>query len=218
MDDKQFDELSRRLAVPLTRGGFFKTLSAAGASALAAITGLDLAEAKKARGARAEDKKKGRGAQDEGKGGKKGNGGGKNGKKKGHGKKDQGKKGNAGQQDNGRSAQNDSLVSGQAKPTCASQGKTPICHCPPGNPNNCHVLCVGIPSVACTEAHGDHPGDCACLGTINCTPPEDDIPGCGSGACGAGPSQGDPCTPICAATCSEEVPCPSLGGTCECVS
>jgi hypothetical protein len=43
MDNKRFDDLSRRLAVPLTRAGFFKTLSAAGGAALAAITGLDLA-------------------------------------------------------------------------------------------------------------------------------------------------------------------------------
>src|SRR5215216_5551722 len=110
MDDKRFDELSRRLAVPLTRAGFFKTLSALGGSALAAITGLDLVEAKKGRGARAEGK------------------GGKKGKKKGHGKK----KGNRSQQSNGQLARNDSPVTGQA--AC---GVLALCHCsPPDNPEN----------------------------------------------------------------------------------
>src|SRR5215207_6973840 len=210
MDDKRFDDLSRRLAVPLTRASFFKTLSALGGSALAAITSLDLAEAKKGNG----DGKKGNGGGNKGHAeAKKGNGG-KQGKKKGHGKK--GKKGNGGQQRNQPAG--NSRISANAQPTCTEQAKTPICHCPPGNPDNCKVICVGSPSVACEEAHGDHPGDCACSGTIDCTPPEDDIPGCGSGACGAGPSQGDTCTPICEGECSEELPCPSLGGTCECIA
>jgi hypothetical protein len=102
MDDKRFDELSRRLAVPLTRGGFFKTLSALGGSALAAITGLDLAEAKKGN-----DGNKGNGGNQGKGGGKKGK---KKGKKKGHGKKDQ----NQGQQ-----AGQDTRLSANANPNIA---------------------------------------------------------------------------------------------------
>ncbi len=38
-----------------------------------------------------------------------------------------------------------------------NQGKVTICHCPPGNPNNCHTISVGSKAVA---AHlRNHPDD-----------------------------------------------------------
>ena len=41
-----------------------------------------------------------------------------------------------------------------------------ICHCPPGNPDNCHTLTVGCSAV---DAHlKNHPGDC--LGPCPCQP------------------------------------------------
>src|SRR5215216_3091665 len=123
MDDKRFDELSRRLAVPLTRASFFKTLSALGGSALVAITGLDLAEAKKGHGG---------------------------GKKKGRGKKGRGKKENRGQQDNGLSARNDTPVSGQVKPPddCTASGKVLVCH-EDGQSGKYNGLCVDSSATAC---------------------------------------------------------------------
>jgi hypothetical protein len=46
------------------------------------------------------------------------------------------------------------------------EDKCTICHCPPGNPNNCHTLDVGCSAV---DAHlRNHPGDC--LGPCPCQP------------------------------------------------
>jgi hypothetical protein len=47
-----------------------------------------------------------------------------------------------------------------------AEDKCTICHCPPGNPNNCHTLNVGCSAV---DAHlKNHPGDC--LGPCPCQP------------------------------------------------
>src|SRR5215204_4087335 len=158
MDDKRFDELSRRLAVPLTRGGFVKTLSALGGTALAAITGLDLAEAKKGNGGK------------KGHGGKKGNGG----KKKGKG----GKKGHRGQQGNDQSARNDPSLTAQK--ACAADHVL-ICHS--GNGSNYVGNCPSN-SAVCQQTgpgHCGHEFDCVCgpspLCPGVCDPP---IPTCAS--------------------------------------
>jgi hypothetical protein len=204
MDDKRFDDLSRRLAVPLTRASFFKTLSALGGSALAAITSLDLAEAKK------------------GTGGKKGNGGGNKGggKKKGHGKKGgkKGKKGNGGQQR--EQPAGDSRLSANAKEkTCAEDsGKSSICHCPPGNLNNCKINCVGNPAAECGPGHGSHQHDCICGTAVDCPAPNPDIPACEPGRCPAAPAENDSCggPQTCEGTCDETNVCPSLAN-CQCV-
>lgn len=39
---------------------------------------------------------------------------------------------------------------------CESPKKELVCHIPPGNPDNAHTICVGVPAVA---AHQDHHGD-----------------------------------------------------------
>jgi hypothetical protein len=167
MDDKRFDELSRRLAAPLTRGGFFKTLSALGGSALAAITGLDLAEAKKGNG-----------------GGKKGKGGGKKGGKKG--KKGHGKKG----QNHGQQAGQDNQLSANADniaPRCANApaGELPPgCECPDdascASNNCCGGNCCSTAGACETDGPNEvcpgcatGPGEklaegCPCDGNGNC--------------------------------------------------
>jgi hypothetical protein len=38
--------------------------------------------------------------------------------------------------------------------------KVAICHCPPGNPNNCKTLCISVADVAEHLAHGDLLGPC----------------------------------------------------------
>jgi len=47
-----------------------------------------------------------------------------------------------------------------------AEDKCTICHCPPGNANNCQTLEVGCPAV---DAHmRNHPGDC--IGPCPCQP------------------------------------------------
>lgn len=38
--------------------------------------------------------------------------------------------------------------------------KVDLCHIPPGNPQNAHMISVGHPAYAAHEAHGDTPGPC----------------------------------------------------------
>jgi len=40
-------------------------------------------------------------------------------------------------------------------------GTTTICHVPPGNPGNAHLITIGKPAVRAHEAHGDFPEACA---------------------------------------------------------
>jgi len=44
---------------------------------------------------------------------------------------------------------------------------TTICHIPPGNPGNAHLITIGKPAVRAHEAHGDEPGACAENGLEN---------------------------------------------------
>jgi hypothetical protein len=41
-----------------------------------------------------------------------------------------------------------------------ARNKVTICHCPPGNPNNCHTISVGAPAVPAHLGHGDSLGAC----------------------------------------------------------
>jgi hypothetical protein len=41
-----------------------------------------------------------------------------------------------------------------------SQGKVDICHIPPGNPDNAHVINVSVNAIPAHLAHGDHLGSC----------------------------------------------------------
>ena len=41
-----------------------------------------------------------------------------------------------------------------------SAGKVDICHIPPGNPANAHVINVSVHAVPAHLAHGDNLGDC----------------------------------------------------------
>jgi len=44
--------------------------------------------------------------------------------------------------------------------SCA-EGKTLLCHYPPGNPGNRHDICVGNAAVPAHLKHGDKLGDCS---------------------------------------------------------
>jgi hypothetical protein len=41
-----------------------------------------------------------------------------------------------------------------------SQGKVDICHIPPGNPANAHVINVSVNAIPAHLAHGDNLGQC----------------------------------------------------------
>lgn len=41
-----------------------------------------------------------------------------------------------------------------------SQGKVDICHIPPGNPANAHVINVSVNAIPAHLAHGDNLGEC----------------------------------------------------------
>lgn len=41
-------------------------------------------------------------------------------------------------------------------------GKTIMCHYPPGDPNNAHEVCVDESAVPAHESHGDTAGECVC--------------------------------------------------------
>ena len=41
-----------------------------------------------------------------------------------------------------------------------SPGKVDVCHIPPGNPANAHVINVSVNAVPAHLAHGDNLGDC----------------------------------------------------------
>jgi hypothetical protein len=44
---------------------------------------------------------------------------------------------------------------------CENPKKELVCHIPPGNPDNAHTICIGIPAVAAHQAHhGDPVGAC----------------------------------------------------------
>ena len=42
-----------------------------------------------------------------------------------------------------------------------AQPKIAVCHCPPGNPDNCHTIVIGALAVDAHLAHGDTIGPCA---------------------------------------------------------
>ena len=52
------------------------------------------------------------------------------------------------------------VASLQAKSHGKSQGKVDICHIPPGNPANAHVINVSVNAIPAHLAHGDHLGSC----------------------------------------------------------
>ncbi len=52
------------------------------------------------------------------------------------------------------------LVTGSPGPVGADGVKMTICHVPPGNPDNAHVIRVGIRAVPAHLMHGDRLGNC----------------------------------------------------------
>ena len=51
--------------------------------------------------------------------------------------------------------------SGRYKIACDCEGdKVEICHIPPGNPSNAHMICVDSNAMAAHLAHGDYEGPC----------------------------------------------------------
>ncbi len=51
-------------------------------------------------------------------------------------------------------------VLGTAAVFAASDGKVDICHIPPGNPGNAHIINVSVNAVPAHLAHGDLLGSC----------------------------------------------------------
>jgi hypothetical protein len=49
---------------------------------------------------------------------------------------------------------------GAAVSLADSQGKVDICHIPPGNPANAHVINVSVNAIPAHLAHGDNLGNC----------------------------------------------------------
>lgn len=54
--------------------------------------------------------------------------------------------------------------------------KVDVCHIPPGNPANMHVITVGMPAVKAHLAHGDRLGNCTDVPPNDTLPPNDDQP------------------------------------------
>ncbi|HTG37065.1 MAG TPA: hypothetical protein VLB76_29465 [Thermoanaerobaculia bacterium] len=52
------------------------------------------------------------------------------------------------------------VVLGAAAAFADSQGKVDVCHIPPGNPDNAHVINVSVNAVPAHLAHGDTLGEC----------------------------------------------------------
>ena len=52
------------------------------------------------------------------------------------------------------------VVLGAAAVFADSAGKVDICHIPPGNPENAHVINVSVNAVRAHLAHGDTLGEC----------------------------------------------------------
>ena len=52
------------------------------------------------------------------------------------------------------------VVLGAASSFAASPGKVDICHIPPGNPDNAHVINVSVRAIPAHLAHGDTLGEC----------------------------------------------------------
>ena len=78
-----------------------------------------------------------------------------------------------------------------ARQTPAASAPTPsscgaddvaICHVPPGNPNQAHLIVVGRPAVAAHLAHGDNLGACAPVPVFQCVPQS--VASCYSGPSG----------------------------------
>lgn len=51
-------------------------------------------------------------------------------------------------------------VLGAAAAFADSDGKVDICHIPPGNPDNAHVINVSVHAIPAHLAHGDTLGEC----------------------------------------------------------
>jgi hypothetical protein len=54
--------------------------------------------------------------------------------------------------------------------------KVDICHIPPGNPANMHVITVGSPAIKAHLAHGDNLGACPEVPPTDTVPPNDTLP------------------------------------------
>jgi hypothetical protein len=54
--------------------------------------------------------------------------------------------------------------------------KVDVCHIPPGNPANMHVITVGSPAVRAHLAHGDNLGACPEVPPTDTVPPNDTLP------------------------------------------
>jgi len=52
------------------------------------------------------------------------------------------------------------VMVGVAAVSADSDGKVDICHIPPGNPDNAHVINVSVHAIPAHLAHGDNLGDC----------------------------------------------------------
>lgn len=52
------------------------------------------------------------------------------------------------------------LVASPPSTARAGEDKVTVCHIPPGNPENAHVIVVGAPAVPAHLDHGDFLGEC----------------------------------------------------------
>jgi hypothetical protein len=57
-------------------------------------------------------------------------------------------------------------VAGAAAAFADSAGKVDICHIPPGNPDNAHVINVSVHAIPAHLAHGDTLGECGSGGPV----------------------------------------------------
>ena len=58
------------------------------------------------------------------------------------------------------------VVLGAAAAFADSAGKVDICHIPPGNPDNAHVINVSVHAIPAHLAHGDTLGECGGGGPV----------------------------------------------------
>jgi hypothetical protein len=65
---------------------------------------------------------------------------------------------------------------GSAADTGKGSIKVDVCHIPPGNPANMHVITVGAPAVEAHLAHGDNLGACPEVPPTDTVPPNDNKP------------------------------------------
>lgn len=168
MDGSRFDNLAQQLAqTRITRLDALRGLVASAVVGLTAVSiTTDETEAKKKSKARKAKKEKNGGS---------GNGNGGNGNENGNGGSGSGNgNGNGGGNGGGTGNGNGNGGNGTGNGN-GNENKFQLCHCPPGNPNNCHTISVG--SQSAVNAHlANHPNDSegACEDALpECEEPDD---------------------------------------------